>query len=215
MQQTRFLIGVAVLCLTAVADHPVAAIEPVGTTFTYQGQLKQDSQPVHCTADSGCGGCEFLFKLFDAESDGSEACPTGISTCPEHKTVDVVNGLFKVSLDFGGTAFTGERRWLQVDVRCPGDTDYLPLEPRQQVTPAPYALHLPHGTIPVVNVNDFGAMGDCDCSDGCHDTEAVRRAAEDCPCSDLNGDDTVDLNDYVIFEGLLGSSSTKLPPNCP
>ncbi len=101
----------------------------MGTAFTYQGQLRKDGSPVNDT-------CDFQFSLYD-DSGGS---PIGVRTTTG---ITVTNGLFTVQLDFGAGAFQGDARWLEVAVRCTGDTGYLTLSPRQPLTPAPYALALP------------------------------------------------------------------------
>jgi hypothetical protein len=56
----------------------------------------------------------------------------------------VVDGVFTVDLDFGDGAFQGDARWLEIAVCCPtGCTPKVTLDPRQPLTPAPYALALP------------------------------------------------------------------------
>src|SRR5204862_3697456 len=52
------------LCCAAMAGQSWVAAEPVGTLFTYQGQLKQGGSPVDGTAD-------FQFRLFDQATNGS------------------------------------------------------------------------------------------------------------------------------------------------
>jgi trimeric autotransporter adhesin len=52
----------------------------------------------------------------------------------------VNGGLFVLTLDFGQGAFSGANRWLQIDVRTNGSIEtFAPLDPRQPVTPTPYA----------------------------------------------------------------------------
>ena len=105
----------------------------LGTAFTYQGQLKQDGNPVN-------DNCDFQFSLWDAESDGTQVGTTQTKT-----NVSVSNGLFTTNLDFG-SVFTGDARWLAVAVRCPaGSGMYTNLSPRQALTAAPYALGLRPG----------------------------------------------------------------------
>jgi hypothetical protein len=58
--------------------------------------------------------------------------------------ISVVNGLFTVAIDFGDQ-FSGNARWLQSAVQCSGDSGFTALSPRQQLTPAPYALSLRPG----------------------------------------------------------------------
>ncbi len=103
---------------------------PLGSAFTYQGQLKKDGSP-------HSGSCDFRFRLWDAESGGNQVGPTQTKT-----GVQVVGGLFTIpDLDFGAGAFQGEARWLEIAVKCAGDADYTALSPRQALTAAPYVLY--------------------------------------------------------------------------
>jgi len=105
-----------------------AGAEPVGTEWTYQGRLMDANSP----AD---GEYDFLFRIYDAVSDGNKA-----GEAVNIPDADVIDGYFTVELDFGNV-FTGDARWLEIGVR-PGDsTDaYTILDPRQKITPAPYAV---------------------------------------------------------------------------
>jgi hypothetical protein len=101
----------------------------VGTSFTYQGFLKDISgNPISDT-------CDFRFILYDADAGGSQVGPTLV------KTVAVVSGYFTAVLDFGSGIFNGEASWLEVAVKVSGETDYTTLSPRQAVTAAPYAIY--------------------------------------------------------------------------
>ena len=111
-----------------VQPQDVGIQAALGTAFTYQGQLKKDGNPVS-------GTCDFQFTLYDDASGG-----TALGT--QTKTgVSVTNGLFTVQLDFGANAFQGNARWLQIAVKCAGDTDYITLSLRQALTAAPYSLY--------------------------------------------------------------------------
>ena len=80
--------------------------------------------------------CDFQFGLYDAVSAGAQ-----IGTTLTKTAVTVTGGLMAVQLDFGGGVFEGNSRFLEVAVRCPaGGGSYTSLSPRQEVTPAPYAM---------------------------------------------------------------------------
>ena len=103
-----------------------------GSAFTYQGRLTSGGAPVN-------GPCDFQFSLFDAASAGTQ-----IGSTQTAGNISVTNGLFTVVIDFGGGAFNGLARWLEIGVRCPaGSGAYTPLSPRQALRAAPYALALP------------------------------------------------------------------------
>jgi hypothetical protein len=101
---------------------------PVGTAFTYQGQLKDGGIPADDSYD-------FLFRLFDSSSGGSQ-----VGDDVRISAVHVTDGLFTVQLDFGAGIFTGDALWLEVGVRQ-GFDPYTTLSPRQPLNAAPYALY--------------------------------------------------------------------------
>jgi hypothetical protein len=104
--------------------------DPVGTAFTYQGQLLQDGKPAN-------GTCDFLLGLWDRSSGGIQ-----VASMPIVSDVAVEAGLFTLILDFGPLAFNGSARWLDTAVRCPAGTgSYEALSPRMPVTVVPYALY--------------------------------------------------------------------------
>jgi hypothetical protein len=105
----------------------VRAQGSLGTGFTYQGQLESGGDPVS-------ESCSMAFRLYDQESGGNQV------GSPITATVPVSDGLFTVDLDFGGSAFAGDARWLGIRVLCPGDAVYADLG-RQALTAAPYALY--------------------------------------------------------------------------
>jgi len=109
----------------------VSKAEPMGTAFTYQGRLIDNSA-------AGDGRYDFVFKLFDDPCTGTQQGST-----IEAGDLDVIDGYFAVELDFGSDVFAGDARWLEVGVR-PGDSNdvnaFVRLNPRQEITPVPYAL---------------------------------------------------------------------------
>src|SRR5438045_3141895 len=74
---------------------------PLGTDFTYQGQLKGAGLPATSTAD-------IQFSLFDAVTGGAQ-----VGSTVSKASVPIVNGLFTLSLDFGAAAFNGDARWVE------------------------------------------------------------------------------------------------------
>ena len=124
-----------VWCLVAIGLLGVSealAATPLGTTFTYQGQLKENGTPMNDPARA------MQFRLYDASTGGWLA---GWVAFPGG--VDVEQGLFTVQLDFGVNAFDGNKRWLEIDVLKPG-VGYITLTPRQEITATPYAMYAPH-----------------------------------------------------------------------
>jgi len=121
------------VCVFLWGAGGVSIAAPVGTAFTYQGQLKSADAP----AD---GLHDMRFRLFDAAVAGAQVGPT---VCLDG--VSVTNGLFTVSLDFGAQ-FNGDRRFLDIEVRADGTPGncaagvYTPLAPRQELQGTPYAL---------------------------------------------------------------------------
>ena len=128
MKTAKFLTLVMVATVLA-SPGTVGGATPMGTAFTYQGQLKNDGAPVNDT-------CNFQFKLFDAAGPAA----TQIGPILGVLLQPVVNGLFTVQLDFGAGAFNGDARWLEVAVQGSSDPGSTTLSPRQLVTPAPYAI---------------------------------------------------------------------------
>jgi hypothetical protein len=116
---------------------------PVGTSWTYQGQLRRSGAAYN-------GTCNFQFSLWDAASAGTQQRST-----QSINGVSVVNGLFTVTLDFAQFApngevvdFSGEASWLATSVQCSGDgAGFTQLDPRQPITATPYALSLRPGAL--------------------------------------------------------------------
>ena len=100
-----------------------------GTAFTYQGRLNDGSNTAN-------GSYDLLFKLYPASNSGS---PTGGITLTNSATA-VSNGLFTTTLDFGSNILNGTSQWLEIGVRSNGTSSFNTLSPRQQLTPAPYAI---------------------------------------------------------------------------
>ena len=122
MRKSNYSICMVAIAVAIAGSVAALAQTPVGNAFTYQGQLKDAGAPYSGPAD-------LEFRLYTAAVGGSLIGTDVITGVP------VGDGVFSVELDFGLDAFNGDARWLEVRVN--GTT----LTPRQNVTPAPYALH--------------------------------------------------------------------------
>jgi len=113
------LLAVGLLSWTAAAQ----------SSFTYQGRLTENGS-------AATGAHDFEFRLFSAAAGGLQ-----VGSVLARPDVNVANGLFTVMLDFGADAFPGADRHLAISVR-PGASAgaFSALTPRQQLTPAPYAI---------------------------------------------------------------------------
>jgi hypothetical protein len=121
------------LCIAAPA---LAQPGPVTTAFTYQGQLKAGGTLLTGTVD-------LEFRLFDEASGGTQIGPT-LSL----SAYSITQGLINAELDFGASAFAGQRRFLEISVRDPaGSGPFVPLLPRQETRVTPYALYALNGGV--------------------------------------------------------------------
>ena len=122
----KIQLGMALLLILIGADAAVLARpSPIGTAFTYQGQLKQGGNLVNATADLD-------FRLWDAAVGGS------FLGAVQHVTdVTITKGLFTVDLDFGANPGGPNARWLEIQVRSPaGGGAFTTLAPRQRLQPS-------------------------------------------------------------------------------
>jgi hypothetical protein len=114
------------LALSVAAPASIARTSPI----SYQGVLTVEGRPAN-------GSYDLSFQLFDALTGGNQ-----VSLTITNANQAVSNGLFRATLDFGGDAFSGSERWLQIGVRTNGSAEaFVLLAPRQLVTAAPYALY--------------------------------------------------------------------------
>jgi hypothetical protein len=111
----------------ACAEQTLAA--PIGSGFTYQGQLTDANTP----AD---GAYDLQFALFTSAAGGSAVDTLSFDD------LEVERGLINVSLDFTDAPFTGQALWIEVRVRQGASTgSYTTLAPRQVLNATPYAMH--------------------------------------------------------------------------
>ncbi len=123
----RVLVYFLVVLLVAICSFVISG-EPLGTAFTYQGQLEQDGKPANGTFD-------FRFNLLDSSDPVGGTLLSAVTILD----VSVSNGLFSVEVDFG-QLFDGEARWVEIQVREAGVGSLIPLKPTQQLSAVPYAL---------------------------------------------------------------------------
>ncbi len=129
MSRTGQLAIATTLAKTAALTLIVAAIlagpaHAIGTSFTYQGQLKKNGMPY-------TGAATFNFFLYDAASGGflvGNWSPVVLT---------VTNGLFSADIDFG-SAFNGSPRWLEIQASTASEA-FTPLLPRQEIKSIPYS----------------------------------------------------------------------------
>jgi hypothetical protein len=102
-------------------------IAPDGSVFSYQGRLKEAAGP----AD---GLYDFVFTLYDAAG-------MPIASLLPLEDVQVVDGIFSVTLDITGLSLTAIPRSVEIGVRPGASTDdFTVLGPRQELTAAPFAV---------------------------------------------------------------------------
>lgn len=113
------------LAAAIVAATPAVTI-PVPDTFTYQGELVLNGQPVD-------GNADFIIRLYDGPS---------IESSVARNNVTVDNGLFSFDLGFAPEFFDGTNYELEIAARSPaGSGSYTTLSPRQPLRTTPYAFH--------------------------------------------------------------------------
>jgi hypothetical protein len=183
-----------ILALPLLVTGALAA--PVGTGFTYQGELKVSAVPAN-------GAFDFEFALFNVATAGSTITTVLSDDAP------VTNGLFTVELDFTDVPFAAaEQYWLEVHVREGASTGaYQALLPRQKITPTPYALNA--RTVQAGGVNQgalsVGAVGNAQIGDlavtGAKIADATITAAK---LAFAPGD----ITDVVAGNGLSGGAAS-------
>lgn len=161
------------------------------TSFNYQGKLVDAGAPAN-------GSYQFTFKLYDAPN-GSQVGPTIADM-----TLEVVDGSFSASLDFGAAAFAGADRYLEISIRKLPADPYTAMLPRQKINSVPYATRAARAT-------DADAIGGQTATDISTAITAVNGATS------ANTPNTIakrDANGQVIVGSLKfqdGSSMTTAP----
>ena len=131
---TAFIFGALAATLVAAAAFRGAG-QPLDSTFTYQGQLRNAGQLVN-------GNVDVRFTLWDSDVAGTQ-----IGAANSFNNYPLADGRFALGLNFGTGAFNGDQRWVQVEFRSPaGVGQYLTLNPRDKIMATPYALYALNGT---------------------------------------------------------------------
>jgi hypothetical protein len=131
---TAFVFGALAATLIAAAAFRGGG-QPLDSTFTYQGQLRNAGQLVN-------GNVDVRFTLWDSDVGGTQIGNTNSFT-----NYPLTDGRFALGLNFGTGAFNGDQRWVQVEFRSPaGFGQYLTLNPRDKIMATPYALYALNGT---------------------------------------------------------------------
>ncbi|MDZ4813827.1 MAG: hypothetical protein SGI99_14620 [Pseudomonadota bacterium] len=127
-----------------------AVAAPVGSGFSYQGELKVAGVPANTAFD-------FEFALFNVTTGGA---PLDTLT---REDLLVNAGLFTTELDYTDVPFSAaEQYWLEVRVRDGASAGgYQQLLPRHKLTPTPYAVNARTVQAGGVNQNSIavGAVG--------------------------------------------------------
>jgi len=124
----KLLISGLTLLTLATLNFQLSTAFAQGTAFTYQGRLNSGGSPAS-------GTYNLTFALFNTNTSG-----VAIAGPVTNNAVVITNGLFTVTIDFGPGGFTGSSNWLQIGVATNGASTFTTLAPRQQITPAPYAI---------------------------------------------------------------------------
>lgn len=120
----------SLITLGLVLGAPSLVAAPLGTAFTYQGELRQGG-------GAASGLYDFQFCIFD-----DPVAASGSLCSSTFDDVPVERGLFTLDLDFGATVFAGQQRFLEIRVRDGAASGgFAILAPRQPVRAAPEAMH--------------------------------------------------------------------------
>jgi hypothetical protein len=123
----KLLPGAAALVLLAIFSTQPTTAHAQGTAFTYQGRLNNGTNAAN-------GIYDLRFAIYDAATAGTQQ-----GSLLTNAATAISNGLFTVTLDFGNQ-FPGAARWLEIGVRSNSVGTFQTLNPRQPLTPAPYAV---------------------------------------------------------------------------
>lgn len=126
MNQNTQLNSIPSICIVFLSMF--SAVLMAETTFTYQGQLSQSGQAAN-------GQYDMNFTLYDSLNAG-----LAVGSVIEQTDITVTAGVFNVLLDFGDAPFNNASRWLEIEVREAGGSNFTALVPRQRIGASPFAI---------------------------------------------------------------------------
>ncbi len=126
----NLIIAILILSLGLNSINSLAAPQPIGSAFSYQGILMDSGSPANGNYDIG-------FELFTTET-GNLTLLTD-----EYLSVPVIDGQFNLpQVDFGDAVFAaGTEIWINLSITKTGSgLPYVDLSPRQRLNAVPYAV---------------------------------------------------------------------------
>ncbi len=148
MSDKVYLLSIRILISLVFAALANSSVSAQTDVFTYQGSLTNGGAAAN-------GLFDMQFKLFNTPNVGTGTQQGGVVI---HPSVQVTNGAFSVQLEFSALVFNGSDLYLEIGVRSAGDSNpYTLLNPRQQITSAPYAIR--SQTADVANKLSFSCLG--------------------------------------------------------
>src|SRR5688572_17265531 len=115
-----------------------ASAAPFGSAFTYQGEIRD-------AGEAPTGAYDLRFRAYPAADDAGVPLAELVV-----EDVPVVEGIFTTRVDFGSKFFVGDAIFVELAVRAGVSADpaaFEALAPRQELTPAPYALKTAAGSV--------------------------------------------------------------------
>jgi len=125
--KTILISSVLVVLLSAVGRAQT-------TAFNFQGRLNDGTSPAN-------GRYDLQFKLFDAITGGNQIAVL------DRTDLQLINGVFSTTLNFGAASFNGGNRFIEISVRPNGSPNaYVVLGARQQILSVPYSVRAVNAT---------------------------------------------------------------------
>ncbi len=180
---------------------------PVGTQFSYQGQLLMNGSPAN-------GVYDFKMELWNQMTGGTNLPPE------IYEDIIVTNGLFTIELDFGDTPFVGDAKFLKIQVRDGASVaGFTQLSPRQRVNAVPYAIQsqfVENGSSPWLDAFSGGIEYNGDVSIGNTVFSTARLTVNSSPSQDplkVFHDNSVTFAVKQNGGSVVGSTSLNAPEN--